>query len=169
MQGDPSTLTFPPESRVTVHKLDADGHEVWRYTGEVLQASPTHVRLRAAFNGKRVEVGGVVLEPGDTFVEDYYSDRWYNVYAIYSADGRAFRGWYCNISRPARIESGQISFEDLALDLIVHPDGRAIELDEDQFRELGLLPQEATLARQAVAELRELASAGRPPFVAQER
>jgi hypothetical protein len=45
---------------------------------------------------------------------------------------RRIQGWYCNITRPARIEDGHVRFEDLALDLSSCRMGWCM-LDEDEF------------------------------------
>lgn len=137
---------------------------MWSYAGEVLSASAHHVRVRAAFTGPPQEVAGLALRPGDLFVEDYFSDRWYNVYAVSSPDSQGFKGWYCNITRPARWGPADIYFEDLALDLIVLPDGRTTVMDETEFVGLGLPAGETDMARQALADLRRRAALRLEPF-----
>ena len=51
------------------------------------------------------------------FVEYFFADRWYNIFAIYDRDDGKIKGWYCNIGMPALIEDGLVSYVDLALDL----------------------------------------------------
>ena len=46
-----------------------------------------------------------------------------------------------------------LSYVDLALDLLVFPDGSQLVLDEDEFAALNLSPSEQAAARQALAEL----------------
>jgi hypothetical protein len=93
------------------------------------------------------------LKRGDRFVETFYSDRWYNVFAIYDRDDGVFKGWYCNVGYPAVIEKDTVSYIDLALDLWVAADGAQTVLDEDEF--LGLSMDVVTRA-QAVKALDEL-------------
>jgi hypothetical protein len=64
---------------------------------------------------------GYVVRPGDHFYEHYYSERWYNIFEVRSAEG-VLKGWYCNITRPARFEAKLVTSEDLELDLFVAPD-----------------------------------------------
>ncbi|MEK7275864.1 MAG: ATP-binding cassette domain-containing protein [Chloroflexota bacterium] len=149
---------------ITIHKLDHTGAEKIAYTGEVLERTETRVVVEALFARERMELGYVTLNPGDRLVEYFYSDRWYNVFAIFDADGGGFKGWYCNITRPAKIADGHIRAEDLALDFFVQPSGTEFILDEDEFTALPLTPEEKTAARAALAELRALAAARAGPF-----
>ena len=48
------------------------------------------------------------------------------------------KGWYCNITRPARFGPGRVTAEDLALDVFVYPDGRTLVLDEEEFADMKL-------------------------------
>jgi hypothetical protein len=96
---------------------------------------------------------GLLLRRGDRFVETYYFNRWYNIYAIYSRSDGSLSGWYCNITRPAELVGDQLSYIDLALDLIVFPDGKQVVLDEDEFAALPLSPDERRTANRALAEL----------------
>ncbi|HEY74489.1 MAG TPA: DUF402 domain-containing protein, partial [Thermoflexia bacterium] len=74
------------------------------------------------------------------------------------------KGWYCNITRPARITSDEVAAEDLALDLWVAPDGEMLVLDEDEFAALALPPAEHDAAQQALAELQAMVRRKAPPF-----
>ena len=60
-------------------------------------------RLEAFFDRDDMELGYTVFKRGDRFVETYYDDRWYNVFAVYDRDDGGLMGWYCNICRPAVI------------------------------------------------------------------
>ena len=96
---------------------------------------------------------GILLGQGDPFVEIYFNDRWYNIYEIHDkADGR-IKGWYCNITLPAEFGQDSISYVDLALDLLVYPDGQMLVLDEDEFAELNLDKTRQAQARRALDEL----------------
>jgi len=151
-------------TKITVHKLDARGREVWTYTGKALRRSPSSVTLEAIFDREDDDLAGLQLRRGDRFLETFYADRWYSVFSISDAlDGR-FKGWYCNLSRPARFEATEILAEDLALDLIVFPDGRQVVLDADEYEGLGLVPEERVQVDRAMEELRELAFRKSPPF-----
>jgi len=154
---------------VTVDKLNLAGEATVTWTGQVLRRSKREVVLEAIFTHSARDLGYVRLGPGDRFVEYYYTDRWYNVFAIYNAGDDAFKGWYCNITRPAEIQVEpdgglRVRAVDLALDYFRQPDGHEFVLDEDEFEALGLNAAEINQARAALAELRALAAARQEPF-----
>ena len=57
--------------------------------------------------------------------------------------------------RPAEIRGDVLSYVDLALDLLVFPDGRQLVLDEDEFNNLDLNPTDKAQALAALAELQQ--------------
>jgi len=138
---------------ITVLKLNLAGQETWRYTGRVLERHADRIVLEAHFNRDDIPFHGILLRRGDRFVETFYSDRWYNVFEMHDCDDDRLKGWYCNIGRPADIGEETVSYIDLALDLLVYPDGRQLVLDEDEFGELALSPEVFRQARQALEEL----------------
>jgi predicted RNA-binding protein associated with RNAse of E/G family len=152
---------------VTVRKLDHAGRQVTAYTGEVLRRENSAIVLCASWEHPPLDLGFAVFEPGDRFTEHFYVDRWYNVFEIRAGDGR-LKGWYCNVTRPARISGDEIAAEDLALDLWVSPDGETQVLDEDEFAALPLTPAERRAACMALAELQALAARQSPPFGKQD-
>jgi uncharacterized protein len=141
---------------ILVLKLDLSGQETWRYTGQVLERGPNFIRLEAFFNRPDTPFHGITLATGDRFVEDYYSDRWYNIYQIFDPASGVFKGWYCNVSRPAQIAADRVSYVDLALDLLVFPDRRQLVLDEDEFAALDLDEETRHKAREALSQLQAL-------------
>lgn len=149
---------------ITVHKLDYRGREVWSYRGTVIGSSPSSLTLEALFDRERQAIEGLILERGDRFVETYYTDRWYNIFAVHDGGNGPLKGWYCNVSRPARIEPGHLFAEDLALDLIVDRLGRSVVLDEEEFEALEIPAEDRARARLALEQLEHLASAGEAPF-----
>jgi len=151
-------------SSITVCKRDSGGREVWSYHARILRQDHSGLLVEAFFDRERVELGLLALERGDRFLESYYFDRWYNVFAIYAGKDGPLKGWYCNIARPAELHAGRLCADDLALDLLVLPDGRMKLVDEDEFHALGLNPAELLQARRALDELRGMLAAGRPPF-----
>lgn len=152
---------------ITVHKLDFQGREVWRYAGRVLARGALSLTLEAVFDHDDEEFFGLRLQRGDRFVETYYTDRWYNVFAIHDGDQGGLKGWYCNIARPARIEANDLFAEDLALDLIVDRRGKWWVADEAEFEALPISKDDRMRASQALTELQRLASAREGPFSAQ--
>jgi uncharacterized protein len=149
---------------VTVYKHDHEGREVWHYSGKTLARDDTYIQLEAYFNRDDKDAGYVVFRRNDRFVEWFYSDRWYNIFEIHDVDDDHLKGWYCNISRPAKIIDGEVRSDDLALDVWVKPDGQTLLLDEDEFDKLELKVRERGNALKAVDELRALAGAKKGPF-----
>jgi protein associated with RNAse G/E len=60
------------------------------------------------------------------------------------------------VARPAVISAEQVSYVDLALDLLVFPDGMQLVLDEDEFEALPLGAEDRRMALHALQELKEL-------------
>ena len=145
---------------VEVIKMNIAGAETWRYRGEVLARKPGEVLLQALFDREYGDLHGISLNRGDRFVEAYYSGRWYNIFEIYDRESGHLKGWYCNVTMPAVFQDGQISYVDLALDLLVYPDGSSLVLDEDEFAELTLSPEETQFAWDSLAELKALFASG---------
>jgi hypothetical protein len=132
------TIEKSAKNTVTVKKLDLENKETWRYKGRVLARDEGSITLEAFFDREDMHFHGIFLGKGDRFVETYYTNRWYNVFEIHARENDRLRGWYCNISLPANIHADVISYTDLALDLLVFPDGRQITLDEEEFKNLDL-------------------------------
>ncbi|MSQ22998.1 MAG: DUF402 domain-containing protein [Chloroflexi bacterium] len=149
-------LTVGQTIRVWKLKLGVEPRSV-SYDTTVVDVTPAGVVVAAELSVGEFVVDGVAITWGDRFTEYYYRDRWFNVLHVASPTGEP-KGWYCNVAFPAQIEDSGISFLDLELDLFVHPDGRATVLDEDEFAELDLPPNEQQKARSALTELLELAS-----------
>ena len=148
---------------LTVYKLDHHGREVWRYPARVLARDDHSICLEGFFNRDDTPVADSVFKRGDRLVETFYSDRWYNVFAVYDRDDGALKGWYCNVTRPATITDVLVSSDDLALDVWVSPDGAVTILDEDEFDALELTDGEREAARGALAQIVELAQSSRLP------
>ncbi|MER6026663.1 DUF402 domain-containing protein [Streptomyces sp. NPDC001851] len=135
-----------------------------RYPAELLQDDGTRIAVRAPWAGSGIrDFGFVRFEPGDVFTEYYWRDRWYSVKEVRAADGTV-KGWYCDITRPAIRDDGELVVEDLDLDLWRSADGTDVRrLDEDEFAESGLAetdPEAASAAVAALGELETLARAG---------
>lgn len=139
--------------KVTVYKLDENGYEVWQYAARVLARGEHRIRLEAFFDRPRADLGPVVFEEGDRFVETFYSDRWYNVFAVYKGESGSFKGWYCNVCRPAEISVSAVRCEDLALDVWVTPHGEISILDEEEFKELNIPSEERNAALGALEHI----------------
>lgn len=148
----------------TIVKNNHQGEKLLEYSGEIIGRGESWLCLRAAYNNPDKDAGYVVFRRGDTFIEWYYSDRWYNVFALYDVSDGHFKGWYCNITRPAHLSDDLITADDLALDVFVSPLRAILVLDEDEFAALDLPPEEQRAAWNAVAAIRQAVAAGAAPF-----
>src|SRR5215472_9568684 len=101
---------------VTVIKLNPLGEEKTRYSAKILTRLDNVLILDAYWENPRRDLGYTIFEPGDHFVEYYYTNRWFNIFAISAADGTR-KGWYCNIAAPVQISEERIEQVDLLLDV----------------------------------------------------
>jgi len=150
---------------MTISKMGhGSGRAAAVYAGEVVRTDDRLVVVRCPWTREEpLDLGAFVLEAGDVFVEHYYRDEWFNVFEVHGADG-ALKGWYCNVTAPAEIGADAIRWFDLALDLLVLPDGRATVVDEDEFEELALPEEQARRAWAALARLQRWVRERHPPF-----
>ncbi len=149
--------------RIKVQKKNPAGEVMYEYEGDELRRDDTSIVLEALFTRDDMPFQDVTFKKGDRFVEYYYSDRWYNIFAIYDRDDGQIKGWYCNIGKPAVIEDGVVSYVDLALDLWVSADGMQTVLDEDEFAALELTDELRASALTGLNELKQLFLNGKPP------
>lgn len=153
--------------QVTIRLLKPLKERVITYQAELIRREPGIVVVHARWSSPPVDLGLMRFEPGDSLVEYFYSERWYNIFQLHDPTG-ALKGWYCNISRPAQFIDDYVESEDLELDLLVGPDRRTIRLDdEDEFARRRLDEDEPGAYRAALAaveELRALALSGAEPF-----
>ena len=152
------------DDRVTIIKQNHRAQETWRYAGHLLVSAENHYILEAFFDREDMQFHGLLLCKGDRFIETYYTDRWYNILEIHAREDDHLRGWYCNISCPAEIHGSRLSYIDLALDLLVFPDGRQLVLDMDEFEALDISPYVREQALIALEELKQLFGEGTWPF-----
>lgn len=146
---------------VQVRKLNPSHQETWHYWARVINILPDGILLEAFFDGEDLPFHGIKLEKDDRFIERYFTNQWYNIYEIYQKENGELKGWYCNIAEPAVITNEGVSFVDLALDVLVFPNGKLQVLDEDEFEKLDLTPDQKTKSLGAVEELKEFF---RPPI-----
>ena len=149
--------------RVKSQKKNLAGDVVYEYEGDEIRRDANSIVIEARFTREDMPYMGIVLKKDDRFVEYYYTDRWYNIFAIYDRDDGALKGWYCNIGKPAVIEDGVVSYVDLALDLWVSTDGTQTVLDEDEFEALELTDDLRERALTGLSQLKELFLNDKPP------
>ena len=68
---------------VVVIKQNLAGVETWRYKGTVLKKDARSILIEAYFNRKDLPFHGIVFAEGDRFLEEYFTDRWYNIFEIH--------------------------------------------------------------------------------------
>jgi len=149
--------------KIKVQKKNPAGEVTYEYEGVLLSRDENSVTLEALFDRADMPFMDVIFKTGDRFLESYYTDRWYNIFAIHDREDGQIKGWYCNIAKPAVIEDGVVSYIDLALDLWVAVDGTQTVLDEDEFEELKLNEELKTAALRGLDELKHLFKSKNPP------
>lgn len=149
--------------RIKVQKRNLAGEVTYEYEGTLLNRDDTSLTLEALFDRADMPFMDIVFKQGDRFVEYYYTDRWYNIFAIHDRDDGKIKGWYCNVGKPAVFEDGVVSYVDLALDLWVSADGKQTVLDEDEFQALNVEEQLRSSALKGLDELKQLFLKNKPP------
>lgn len=151
-------------SMITVIKLNALGEAKVQYQGEVIERLADGVVIQAYWTHATKDLGYTRFEAGDRFIEYYYTNRWYNIFDIATADGTR-KGWYCNIAEPAVIFADRIEQVDLLLDVWVDPTGEPLILDEDEFTsDTTLNDEQRNGAQQGLYELLQMIAAQQEPF-----
>jgi hypothetical protein len=140
-------------SEIIVIKCDPVGREVFRWKATVLERREQEILVEAHFGLENHFMGEIPLEPGDRFVETYSTKHWYNSFEVHSRHSDQLKCWYCNLSYPAEINKDSVTFRDLALDLLIHPDGRQELLDENEFEALAIPAKDKA---KALADMEEL-------------
>lgn len=140
---------------IKVIKQDYSGKEILQYEGFLHSIFPHKVEIVAHFDRQDTPVDGIILRRGDLFIETYYDNRWYNIYEIHDQDSDLIKCWYCNIGYPAQIGNNDISYRDLAIDLLIYSDGRQKVLDMEEFSKLPLTSEVQTAALSALSELQK--------------
>lgn len=148
----------------TVIKRDARGAEELSYQGVLRERNEAYICIDAVFALADRDLGYIMLRRGDQFREWFFVDRWYNIFRVADGESNLLKGWYCNITRPPDIGFDSVEAEDLCLDLFVHPDGRTLLLDEEDFAELALPQAQVEKAWAAVAAIRCRVEKRLPPF-----
>lgn len=149
--------------KIKVQKKNPTGDVTYQYEGDLLRNDESGIVIEALFDRKDMPFQDVVFRTGDRFVEYYYSDRWYNIFAVHDKDDGRVKGWYCNIGKPAEIEDDVVSYIDLALDLWVSADWKQTVLDEDEFEALNLTDELHAGALNGLKQVRLLFESKNPP------
>lgn len=149
---------------ITVNKLNPRGEIKIQYQGEVVERLADGIIIQAYWEHPLKDLGYTRFQPGDRFIEYYFTQRWYNIFDISNASNER-KGWYCNIAEPATIGDVDIKQVDLLLDVWVDPSGTPLLLDEDEFEaDTSLDERQRQGARQGLHELLQMIAAQIAPF-----
>lgn len=154
-----------PGTRVLVEKLPWEpDRPIVRYEGEIMTSSlpAPWVEVRAEWTLRDIDIAGLAFRVGDELREFFSPRHPFNAFAVYAPDG-TLRGWYGNVTRPARLRRDDhglvLTWPDLVLDVVVLPDGTVIDLDEEELAESGMRESQPEIAAQMIAardQLREM-------------
>lgn len=150
---------------LTIVKEQLDGSVAARYPAEVVGAHAGWLVARASWGRPRADLGYLVFEPEDVFIEYFALSLPVNAFAIYDAAGQ-FKGWYCNVAEN-RLHGDTLTWRDQILDLIVYPNGDQRALDEDELDDSGLAERDPARyrdIRRGLDWLRSAAARGVYPF-----
>lgn len=124
-------------SEVLEIKRTLDGKEqTFRCT--LLLGGPAWLSVRYILP-RSATVGPLALPAGAETIAHFWPDRPYTAYHWLGADGRTL-GVYLNAASDVEISPGQVRWRDLALDLLITPDGAVAVLDDDEAQRA---PEEA--------------------------
>jgi uncharacterized protein len=158
-----------PGDDITVYKLDTKGTVVVSYRAILRELLPNGVCLSARWTRPTLELGYTSFEPGDRFTEWFFTDCWYNIFAVASESG-VLKGWYCNVAEPVHISPHNLSSRDLLLDLWVDTSYAMTVLDEEEFDSDQFLTAEVReSALQALDQWKDRVRRREPPFDLHER
>jgi len=162
-----SSIVPPAGTDVTIVKLRPDGSEAIRYPGTMIDAPAGWVAARAPWEQRRYDLGYLVFEPGDIFLEFFSLLEPFNVFANFTCDGQ-LKGWYSNVTHPSWVEDNTIYWHDLFIDVISYPDkADVLVLDEEELADAGVEHANPELFRLIVAgrqRLLTMVAHGEYPF-----
>ena len=161
-----------PGTLATVVKLSPAGNEVARYSAVVTDevCPEPWLAVRANWTMKRVDASGLIFEPGDTLIEYFSPEHWFNAFRVIAPDG-AVRGIYGNVTSRPRLNLTAtevfVTWHDLYLDVIRLADGKVVLVDEEELAASGLEQTDHSLfdrIRSTADGMLTLAKSGKFPF-----
>lgn len=105
--------------------------KVDRFVCDVVQHTPQRLVVLYRIPKAR-DVHGVWLPSGTVTVGYFWTDRRYNLYHWLSAEGESL-AHYFNIGDVKHLDADVLEWHDLAVDILVTPDGTVQVLDEDEL------------------------------------
>jgi len=158
-------VTIPDQ--ITVRVLKYDGSEYRRWKATLAQQDESLIVLDGEFaNEVRHHLLGNISR-GTRTIEYYWLDRWYNIFRFLESDGST-RLYYCNVNMQPEISRRILSYIDLDMDILVHPDFSYQVLDLEEFEtnaaRYGYTDQVKRQAHKALAELISMIETRHFPF-----
>lgn len=147
-----------------ISKLDARGEPIFAYPARLIQEQNGTRLVEGCLTSRVFPLAGCNSAGSDHALEWYSEQDWYNLLQVYEQDSPRVKAWYCNICMPANFLSDEIRWRDLALDLLVYPDGSMELLDQDEFAELRLDQRTRARCWQALGEVIRLFNEKSLPF-----
>jgi len=148
------------QDKVIIIKMNTDRKETWRYEGRIIDRDTHRLLIEAFFNIDEISFQGITLRRNDRSIECFYDDRWYNVFEIHDREDDRLKAWYCNVTTPAEFSPGRVTYIDLALDVLVYPNGEYLILDEDEFQKLTLDSRSRIMAHRALNKIIQIVESG---------
>ena len=162
-----------PDALLTVVKLAPDGAEVARYPGKFIAglSQGSWIVAHATWTNRTVALDGLSFCPGDDLLEWFSPRHPFNAFAVFSRGGQ-FKGWYANVTHPARLDLAAkpplLTWHDLYVDLVGLPDKTFTIRDEDELLASGLGDLDPELHGHILAARTELIQRfekGQLPFI----
>lgn len=107
--------------------------EVVNYICELIASEPRRLILKYEIN-QNYQVGNLALRPGMITYGFYWPERNYTLYKWFDQDGTLL-GNYFNIADSVQFGDEEVSWRDLAVDILVYPDQTVEVLDEYEIPE----------------------------------
>lgn len=132
-----------PGTMLSLVKLAPDGSEAARYSGEVAAGIDDDgwVVVDARWTYGTMELDGLEFRAGDHLLEWFSPRHPLNAFAVLTAEGH-LKGWYANVTRPARLDLSTdppvLIWHDLFVDLVGLPDKTFTIRDDDELEASGL-------------------------------
>jgi protein associated with RNAse G/E len=123
-------ITAPEQ--ITVRVLKYDRGEYCRWNATIAQREGRMIVLAAEFESDVQHHLLGDIPRGTRTIEYYWLDCWHNVFQFLDHEGHT-RMYYCNVSTPATLDGEVLSYIDLDIDLLVHPDLSYELLDLEEF------------------------------------
>jgi hypothetical protein len=152
---------LPVGTTLRVVKVSPEGEEITDYTGTVIdaEAPAPWIAVEAVWTHRPYDLNGLLFLPGDTLHEFFSPVDWFNAFAVFAPDG-VLRGWYANVTYPARLDTStdpySLFWQDLYLDVVGLPDGQVFVRDEDELAASNLSESNPELAARINAARDEL-------------